>query len=75
MPKTQAVAFTFTENDMKTIVRDNKEDIHVVPIHETGKHHKTSLKCWCRPRRTFKNPDSGISVWSHYLKVSNRKKD
>lgn len=48
---------------------DNKkpEQIHVV------KDHILSPDCWCRPRRTFKDKETGAEVWVHHLKPSKRK--
>ena len=43
------------------------EEIHVV------KDHITSSDCWCRPRRTYKDKETGAEVWVHHLKRSKRK--
>lgn len=59
--------------DINTLVDDVKGSIHVVPVGGGIKRHKTDTKCWCRPRRIFKNKDNGIIVYAHYIKKSKRK--
>lgn len=31
------------------------------------KEHKPDAECWCVPKCTYKNPESGYELWLHNL--------
>lgn len=37
------------------------------------KSHITSSKCWCRPKKVYKDKKNGSEVWVHFKKRSKRK--
>lgn len=42
-------------------------EFHHLPDLDQNKEHIADEACWCQPRLSYKNPETGNEVWVHNL--------